>query len=253
MLSTLDIVTYIVFAGFAVAYGYVAYTAIATRRALSNRVYRNQALGLAVFALLLVEWALATVLGSVTFPGMEFTGIADAIQLLAIWFAILIGFYYYVDASIMATRPTDPLFRDTFHWTRLRLAFWVYDIGAAIVFSAAAAVNIYNYENGGILPFLQAGVPLLIVIFCGAVVLPIAIRRSKDKVLKRQLTWFAAYMIWLGLLVVGGSFLPTLPEVVTLAVFLAGAYPLYRSASSLVPLYRFNSEAGKSESPFHTS
>lgn len=252
-LSTLDIVTYLVLAAFAVAYGYVAYTAIATRRALSNRVYRIQALGLALFALLLVEFALAGVLGTITFPGTNLTGVADAIQLLAIWFAILIGFYYYIDASIMATRPTDPLFRDTLHWTRVRLAFWVYDIGAAIVFPVAAAVNSYNYANGGIPAFLQAGIPLLIVIFCGAVVLPIAIRRSKDKILKRQLTWFAAYMIWLILLVVGNVFIANAPDVIVLVVFLVGAYPLYRSATSLVPLYRFNPEAGKSESPFHSS
>lgn len=240
MLSTPDIVTYLVLVVFAAVYGYVAYTAIAIRRALSNRVYRIQALGLAVFASLIVEFAFAGVLGTVTFAGITLTGIADALQLLAIWFAILVGFYYFIDASIMATRPTDPLFRDTLHWTRVRLAFWAYDIGAAIVFPVAAAFNRYNYANGGIPDFLQAGIPVLIVIVSGALVLPIAIRRSKDKVLRRQLTWFAVYMMWLVLVVVGGALLPNAPDVVTLAILLAFAYPLYRSATSLVPLYKFN-------------
>ena len=193
-----------------------------------------------MFVILLLEFALAGLLGTIVFPGITLTGIANAIQLLAIWFAILIGFYYYIDASIMATRPTDPLFRDTLHWTRVRLAFWVYDIGAAIVFPIAAAVNSYEYANGGVPALLQAGIPLLIVIFSGAVVLPIAIGRSKDKVLKRQLTWFAVYMIWIVFLAVGGILIPNAPVVVDLVIFLAGAYPLYRSATSLVPLYSFD-------------
>lgn len=246
MLSIPDAVTYAVFVVFAVVYGYVAYTAIAIRRALSNRVYRTQALGLAVFVILVVEFALASVVGATL--TINFTGIADAIQLLAVWFAILLGFYYYIDASIMAARPTDPLFRDTLHWTQMRFAFWAYDISAAIVFSTAAAVNRYNYANGGILAILQAGIPLLIVVFSGGVVLPIAIRRSNDKVLKKQLSWFVVYLAWLILLVVSN-----LPAVIALAIFLPGAYLVYRSAASLVPLYKFNPEAVKSESAPHAS
>jgi hypothetical protein len=237
-------VTYLVFVVFAIAYGYVAYTAIAISRALSSKVYRNQALGLAVFVMLVVEFALASLIGT-TFS-ISFTGIADAIQLLAVWFAILIGFYYYIDASIGAARPTDPLFRDTLHWTRVRLAFWIYDISAVIVFPIAAAVNSYNYENGGIPAILQAQVPFLIVVLSGAVVLPIAIRRSNDKVLKRQLSWFAVYIALLIVLNFGGDIISNVPEVLPLAIFLGGAYPLYRSAISLVPLYEFNKEPVKS-------
>jgi len=242
-LSTLDVVTYLVLVVFAIAYAYVAYTAIAISRALSNRVYRNQALGVAAVSIIIVELSLWSVFG----PNYVVTGIADAVQLLGVWFAFFIGFYYYIDASIGAARPTDPLFRDTFHWTRVRLALWAYIVGAAIVFSLAAAVDKYNYGTGGTTPaFFQAGIPTLIVIFSGAVVLPIAISRSKDKVLRRQLSWFATYMIWLILLVVGPFFISNAPNVAVLVVFLVGAYPLYRSATSLVPLYEFSKEPGKS-------
>ena len=190
----------------------------------------------------MVELALvATIAFSTT---IVLTDIDDAIQLLGIWFAIFIGFYYYIDASIRAARLTDPLFRDTLHWTRVRAAFWAYVIGATIVFPIAAAVGIYNYENGGIAAFFQAGVPALIIAFSGLVALPLAIRRSKDKVLKRQLSWFAAYMMWLVLLLVGA--LSYVPDVVSLLIFLAGTYPLYRSATSLVPLYKFDKEPEKS-------
>lgn len=227
--------SYLVLVVFAIVYAYVAYTAIAISRSLSNRVYRNQARGLAVFAILIVEFAVEGTLA----PSVPHVlpDLVNAIQLLGIWFAILIGFYYYIDTSIGAARPTDPLFRDTLHWTRLRVAFWVYDIGAAIVFPMAAAVGIYDYANGGIPAILQAGIPGLIVVISGAVVLPIAIRRSKDKTLKKHLSWFAIYMIWLVLLFVGGF--SNVPNLVALFVFLAGAYPLYRSAIALVPLYNF--------------
>jgi hypothetical protein len=229
--------SYLVLVVFAIVYGYVAYTAIAISRNLSNRVYRNQALGLAVFVALIVELAIVDTLAPLV-PNV-LPDIVNAIQLLGIWFAILIGFYYYIDVSIGAARPTDPLFRDTLHWTRVRVAFWVYDIIAAIVFPMAAAVGIYNYATGGIPAILQAEIPALIVVFSGAVALPIAIRRSKDKTLKKQLSWFAVYMVWLVLLFVGGIFISNLPNVVILIIFLAGAYPLYRSAIALVPLYSF--------------
>jgi len=240
-------VTYLTLAVFVVAYGYVAYTAIAISRAMSNRVYRNQALGLAAVTMIIVELALWGVFG----PSGILTGVANAAQLIGVWFAFFIGFYYFIDVSIRAARPTDPLFRDTLHWTRVRVGFWVYVISAAIVFPIAAAFDSYNYgANGSSIPaFFQAGIPTLIIIISGAVVLPFAIRRSKDKVLRKQLSWFAVYMAWLVLLYFGGSIISffhvTVPIVVTLIIFLAGVYPLYRSATSLVTLYKFEKEARK--------
>lgn len=238
MLSTLDIATFIILTVFAIAYGYVGYTAIAISRTLSSRVYRNQALGLVVIATLTVELAIVAVISN-SFTA-SLTGIAYAFSLLGIWFAIFIGFYYYIDASIVAARPTDPLFRDTLHWTRARLAFWAYNIGAAIVFPIAAADNVYNYASGGLPAFFQAEIPFLIIIFSGAVVLPIAIRKSKDRVLKKQLTWF---FVWFVLFLL--SLISSAPLLIALVVSLAGAYPLHRSATSLVPLYKFDNEPGK--------
>jgi len=241
MLSTLDVVTYLIFLIFAAVYGYVAYTAIAISRTLSNRVYRYQALGLAVFTLLIVEIALTSVIGTVVpnIVNVSIPDIVNAIQLIGIWFAILIGFFYYVDVSIRAARLTDPLFRDTLHWTKIRVAFWVYDIGAAIVFPLAAAFGSYNYGNGGIPATLQAEVPLLLIIFSGVVVLPIAIRRSKDRALKRQLTWFAVSLALFIIVNEGVGSIPNSLPVEGIFIGLAIAYPLYRSATSLVPLYNF--------------
>jgi hypothetical protein len=238
MLSELNVVTYALLVVFVVVSGYVAYTAIAISRTLSNRVYRNQALGLAAVAMILV---IVVIWGTLSFSSNYIlTDIENAIQLLGTWFAFFIGFYYFIDASIRAARLTDPLFRDTLHWTRVRLAFWVYDIGAAILFTIAAAVGSYGYGNGGsTAAFFQADIPLLITLYSGAVVLPMAIRRSKDKILKRQLSWFAIWMACLVIFIIGPSLVPNAPIVAGLVVFLAGAYPLYRSATALVPLYRF--------------
>jgi len=237
MLSELDVVTYALLVAFVVASGYIAYTAIAISRTLSNMVYRNQARGLAAVEIILV---IVVIWGAISFSTTYvLTDIENAVQLLGTWFAFFIGFYYFIDASIGAARQTDPLFRDTLHWTRVRLAFWAYDIGAAILFTIAAAVGSYNYGNGGSLAFFQASIPLLIIVYSGAVVLPVAIRRSKDKVLKRQLSWFALWMTCLAIFFVAPYLISNAPIVAGLVVFLAGAYPLYRSATSLVPLYNF--------------
>jgi hypothetical protein len=243
MPSELNAVTYPLLVVFVVASGFVAYTAIAISRTLSNRVYRNQALGLAAVAIVLV---IVVIWGTLSFSSnYVLTGIENAIQLLGTWFAFFIGFYYFIDASIGAARLTDPLFRDTLHWTRVRLAFWAYDIGAAILFTIAAAVGSYNYGNGGSLTaFFQAGIPVLIILYSGAVALPVAIRRSKDKVLKRQLSWFAIWMVCFVIFFIGAYFINNAAAAPAgLVVFLAGAYPLYRSTTSLVPLYRFETSS----------
>jgi hypothetical protein len=240
-------VPYLVVVVFAVIYGYVAYAAIAISRTLSNGVYRNQALGLAVIALVMISFATWLILGppsvGIRFHGPPSTGLYYVASFLGSWEALFIGSYYYVDASIMAARPTDPLFRDTLHWSRMRVAFWVYDIAVAVVFTITGAVGSYEYGSGSPLVDGLISLPLLIVLFSGAVVLPIAAKRSKDKVLKKQLNWFVVYVIaaFVPSLFVGSSLQSNIQSATLglVIVWWAFGYFLYKSTISLVPLYRF--------------
>jgi len=249
MLSAVDFLLYLFPLIAAVVYGYSAYTAIAISRTLSNRVYRNQALGMAAIGIILVILAAWITFGPPT--SQHLTGIVYFLQFLGTWMAVALGFYYYIDASIMAARVTDPLFRDTLHWTRLRLVLWACDIAIAGIFSITGAVGSFSYGNGPPIIVDWIGVPFYIAVFSGAVALPIAAKRSKDGVLRRQLSWFVACPI-LSILAfyVGGlvgiltsAFIGDLAGVV---MYTAAAYFLYRSVISLVPVYEFKEGLGKS-------
>lgn len=238
MPNILDIAIDLAIVALGLVYGYVAFAAIAISRTLSDRIYRSQALGMGgvtiIFAILIV---------GVTFvPTAPSRPIAIAGFLT--YYATFLGFYYWMDASIRAARLTDPLFRDTFHWSRLRIVFWVYDIGALVFFLIVGTLGIFSFA--GAPPVVQLFVlgPLFIMIFSGVVVLPVGAHRSKDRELKRHLYWFAIYAaVVLGFVFVYGDFTPGLINLETVIVAAAGGYLLYRSVTSLVPLYSFKKEA----------
>lgn len=220
-----------------VVYVYVAYSAFAISRTLSNGVYRRQALGMAVVIVFLI------ILGEST----DFNGTSGAVPTVDFvlgflaFYAVFIGTYYWIDASIVAIRFTDPLYRDTFHWTRLRLVFWAYDIAALVFFLITGTLGIFQFSTAPdiVVAFILG--PLVIMLFSGAVVLPVASHRSKDKVMKRHLDWFAVYVI----AILGFIFVVSLNNFQTMLAATIGGYLLYRSVRSLVPLYTFRPESDK--------
>jgi hypothetical protein len=243
MPSMLDIGTDVALIALALSYGYAAYSAIAISRTLSDRIYHSQALGMGVVTIIF-----AILIGGTTI-GLPANSGPMAVAGFLTYYATFIGFYYWIDASIRAARLTDPLFRDTFHWTLLRIVFWVYDIGALIFFVVAGTLGIFSLANAP--PEVQLFVlgPLVIMIFSGVVVLPAGARRSKDRVLKRHLNWFAIYaVVVLGFVFIYGDFTPGVTNLETIIVAAAGGYLLYRSAVSLVPLYSFKKEANQKDS-----
>jgi hypothetical protein len=86
----------------------------------------------------------------------------------------------------------------------------------------------------------------------GAVILPVAAKRSKDTTLHKHLRWFFVFAIFtVGLVIVARDFGPSpgiagttyAQQLVTLIAILVGGYALYRSAKSLVPLNKLPQEA----------
>ena len=237
MLGTLDIVSWVTYAAAFLVYGYAAFSAVAIGRTLSDRVYRRQAFGLAVVTTFLV---ILYVFTTVYPPG----SVAQLFVLgFSLFYAVFIGTFYWIDASIQAARVTDPLNRDTFHWSRLRIAFWAYDGVAYFLFLFAGLIFNVTFSNGPPIFVLFLLGPLFIMIFTGVTALPVAARRSKDKVLKKNLDWFGVYAaVVLSFFFLWGSFiLPTPLEQLIWTV--PGGYFLYRSAKSLVPLYAFKADA----------
>jgi hypothetical protein len=96
-------------------FAYTAFWAFNIRRAQTARIYRNQALGMGFVALVWIIFSLAAIL-----PSSILTPTAGAIGFCF----IMLGLFYWVDASIIAARRSDPLLRDTLRWSELRTYLW---------------------------------------------------------------------------------------------------------------------------------
>jgi len=237
MLSTLDLASYAAVVAVAIVYGYVAFSAFAIGRTLSDRVYRRQAVGMGALTII-IAWLTAII----TLGPTNSTNPVIFIGAFLSYYATFVGFYYWIDASIRAARLTDPLVRDTLHWSRLRIVFWAYDIGATVVFLLVGLFYSVKYSTAPSWIVLLILGPLFIMLFSGVVALPIVSHRSKDKVLKKHLDWFGVYtIVVLAFVFIWGGFVgaTNLDSALVTAV---GGYFLYRSTKSLVPLYAFRDE-----------
>jgi hypothetical protein len=241
MLSILDYVNLVVGVAVVATYVYVAYAALGIRRTLAGGVYRRQALGICLIALTFTGNFLSYLLPS-----------NDILNVLGIFvfFGMALVLLYWVDSSILASRRSDPLFRDTLRWSRIRPAVWVCEVSSmavpfALFFYYGYAATIPDYVNN-LLNYIFP-VPIYLAALSGVLVMPIAARRSRDSTLRKHLEWFFAFiatqLVLQGLvsqILYANSSSPfTLVNGVALLV---GLYPLYRSARSLVPLYKFGVE-----------
>ncbi|HZW54889.1 MAG TPA: hypothetical protein VFF30_01220 [Nitrososphaerales archaeon] len=103
-------------------YVYAAYWAFSARQALAVRLYRNQSLGIGL--IVLAFWAS---LGSGFTPGSAPLQLRVALIQVSFILAVIVLFYW-IDASLLASRRSDPLLRDTFRWSNLRIPFWIANI-----------------------------------------------------------------------------------------------------------------------------
>src|SRR3984893_7473279 len=233
-------------------FGYAAYWAFSVGRALVIPIYRNQALGVglvAVVAGLFVE-------AGGTFLQQYFSSYGVA-ELFIYPFSL--ATFFWVDTSMLAARRADPAFRDTLHWGLVRKFLWSL-IVAAIVSSSVIVVVfglsglptccgasspatplqnsiIYN-------PLFGIGsffLPVLLPLISGAVFLPAAVRRSKDLTMRTHLRWFGGFALlqvvglWSGLITVNSGLLST--PIALVLIDSIGGYCLYRSAMSLAKVH----------------
>lgn len=116
-----------------------SYWAFKFRQILPVRIYRNQALGIGLVAF---GWILIFI-DNILFNGEIFTAY---IPFFIINVSVLILLFYFIDASILAGRRSDPLLRDTLHWRKLRIVLWILNflVGAVII----ALVIYYQITTG---------------------------------------------------------------------------------------------------------
>jgi len=170
-------------------YFYAGYWAFSIRHALAVPLYRRQALGIG-FIVLAIWTSLA-----------EFAGVPRSLSLriyaplttFSFYFLFFVIFYW-IDASVLASRRSDPLLRDTLYWSKVRIPPWIANfviwgiplliIGYASIFGD---ITLLNEMNTGIFPNSIMGtllgviynvLPLLVPI-SGLIYLPAIAVRSK--------------------------------------------------------------------------
>ncbi len=221
---------------------YAVYWAFNLRRALSVGLYRNQALGIGLVAAIQV-------------PDLIAHGVFAPLGIYLAFFVVeaIVSWvvFYFVDASVLAGRRSDPLLRDTLHWRSLRIFLWPAIIAAQAAVVAVAAY--FQVGTGGLsssTAFTINQVRSLldwVVDLAVVVAIPVTALRSKDPRLHAHFAWFGAFFAFVLVLVPVGNNLVALPAFVGQALvgfaLLGEVYSLYRSTRSLAPLNRLSLEA----------
>ncbi len=227
MLSSLSIVFLFLWLIVVAIFSYSAYWAFVIRRALQQGLYRKQALWVGLMAIYFVVLS--------TFLTFALTFSIDILPVNILGGAIIssgfIVIFLWIDSTIRVARRSDPLSRDALRWSKLRYLWGFITIGGAIGAMAPSITSGFST----VAPFGGA-------LFVGAVALIISARRSRDATLRRHLKWtaFCIFLLWLGSQVeqplsraISDA---NLVQAATLTLVAVGAYCLYRSARSLVPL-----------------
>jgi len=198
-------------------------------RAITVRLRKRQALGIGLLALSLA-WFTANFIFD--HPETLGTTAGDSYFLLQ-FFLPFLTFFYWIDASVVASRRADPLLRDTFHWRRIRLWVWAYLIAMTCLYVVTAIIlsdllGVTGSPSTAIVTvaiFSVIGLPFV----AGPILLPVVSRRSADAALRGHLRWFAYFTAFLGLGLVGIIAIPLWQ-----GLWAVAGYCLYRSVKSLV-------------------
>ena len=233
------IVTFVVTA----AYAYAAYWGYAIARRFVVRAYRYQALGIASISAYL---GLVNLIGTFSYSGLTSSSLLVIITALANLAGIPL-ILLWVDSTARVARRSDPFEKDTLRWSRLR-----YVVFAAVLVTCVPAVVFapivpatLSYVSGvsSLLNFIGV-FPFFATVATGAAVLALSARRSRDRMLRRHIVWFAGFcgslVLYFAVLVALSIVNPTgVSDIewltLTTPPFLLGAYLLYRSARSLAP------------------
>jgi len=217
------------------SFGAAAVRAFNLRQAMTVGIRRRQEMGLGLVAASFGWICLALILSS------GGTGLSGDVYFYFFLFIPALILFYWADASLLTSRRADPLLRDTFHWSRLRLGFWGLLLGANVLY---VIVQILYYdiviqsssgEPGLVMQAIVA--PGIFLPFVAAPVLIVAAwLRAKEPTIRQHLRWFAYGVLAIGLAVVPGTIPLFLLTGILLWPFgwIVAGYCLYRSARSLL-------------------
>ena len=228
---------------------YAAYWAFSIRRALRVHLYRRQAFG--VGFLVLAIWGVLAVFIAL---GLNVsTPVATLEQFSAFYFLFFVLFYW-IDSSVLASRRSDPLLRDTLQWSKVRIFLWASIIITTLIpfvilIDVLATSNsaLFDQMNNGtiggpVISNLLDGVVLnfpVVIPIVGLIYLPVISSRSKwDRNLRTHFIWFVPASLGLLLIFFGIPVPESVGVILNPFVLIGMYYSLYRSAKALVPLNR---------------
>ncbi|HEV2121116.1 MAG TPA: hypothetical protein VGS11_13570 [Candidatus Bathyarchaeia archaeon] len=212
-----------------VLFSYAAYWAFIIRRALVRGLYRRQASWVVAMGIYFVA------LSSFLTLAIYFNLNTLAVNILggAIIGSGFIIIFAWMDTTIRVARRSDPLSRDTLHWSKLRYFLGLVTLGGAL----ASVIQAISSGFSQVAPYGGA-------LFIGALGLLISARRSGDATLRKHLVWtgLCTFFLWLA----SQAEMPlseiqlltqlNLSQVLTFAIVAVGAFSLYKSAKSLILL-----------------
>ncbi|MDA4130556.1 MAG: hypothetical protein OK457_07275 [Thaumarchaeota archaeon] len=223
-----------------------AYWSLDIRHALAVRIYRKQALSLALAAIVIGLSSLPLISPTST-TALIISPAGFLSLILSVSFMVVI--LYFIDSTVLASRRSDPLLRDVLHWSQLRLVIWVWEsfnivfvisiyVYTIITGNVSITNQITNYSNWTNLPSLIYNLAWFVPTFSSLIIIPVVIR-AKDPTLRRHFKWLAALGVVGIITVISFSVISSSQNLLdTLISNGALAYFIYKSAKSLVPLNR---------------
>ena len=206
------------------------YLALTVRRALFVRLYRNQGLSISVAAL---ATGILTLVGLVTSPASNQTSPSSGPgQVLGplLLFGLYLALFYTVDTFARVARYSDPLLRDTLHWSKVRGIVWALDF---IAVAYVVTLGIVTGQETAVFIF-----PITIPLVSGVLLFSVNARRTRDPALRRHLAWLGPFF----LLSFVGFFLAFGSVQLSGLIWIVAAFCLYKSARSLAPLNLIESD-----------
>jgi hypothetical protein len=198
-------------------FAYPVFWALNIRRFLAVRLYKSQALGLALICV-------AFSLGS-----FDPTG--------AIYGLFLLLVFYWIDLSFRAARRSDPLLRDSIRWSRLRLVLWPVNL-LQIPLSIYTVLAVFGYLPSAVtLGNTIEIAPFFATAASGVALAAVVALRTADGALRGQLIWFGIF-VFVQFAIIIVAQVNSVNGAVYFVGFEFAAFALYKSARSLVPLNR---------------
>jgi hypothetical protein len=237
-----------------------AYWAFVLKGALRNRFSRSQALWLGIVCIFFIP-LLPTPTSTNPFIqlviGIFYVG-ALPLVLLA-----------WIDGTVRAARRSDPLFRDTLGWSKLRFVAWGATLVVIALYFGLLVSEMVTKAPVGILVGALIVVAYLPAFLEGAPALLLAARRSKSEPRRTNLKWLGLFALFLLLAIItdlslalglAGEAFPSgffyflayhgiyaVGYNIFQILFIIADYCLYRNARSLAPFTRISFTKGKIE------